>query len=324
MKRAGTILLLSLLVSPVTAADRDAAPAADRPKTGSFHLALTDADRAPLSTGRELVRRMRWNLSGPGIAKQDYKLSDESFEVYVPAGYTGDEPYGMVVFVSPGPGGGFGFVNERWGWKEVLDQNKLIWVGPNGVGNDRPVLPRMGLPVDAAVHLQKLYKVDPKRVYVAGVSGGGRVASMLAVAYPDLFAGGLYMVGCNFYRNEPSAERRGHYERSYNPPPADVLAKARQDVRHVFLTGDGDENREQTKVYFFAFRREGFAHTWYFQVPGMGHQPPPREWFARAVAALDGQSGETGEPPDETVPSGGKNGTKVPGTERPRPARRAR
>ena len=36
----------------------------------------------------------------------DYKLEDESFEVYVPESYTGERPFGLVVFVSPGGDGG--------------------------------------------------------------------------------------------------------------------------------------------------------------------------------------------------------------------------
>ena len=52
---------------------------------------------------------------------------------------------------------------------------------------------RMGVAIDAALNIQKRYRIDPKRVYAAGVSGGGRVASMLGVSYADVKRGGVHL-----------------------------------------------------------------------------------------------------------------------------------
>jgi hypothetical protein len=247
---------------------------------------VTFTERSPLSTNQEICARMGWPLLAEEAAKGDYTLAQESFEVYVPPSYTGDKPFGLLVFVNPG-GNGSMKNYERLGWKEIIDKHELIWVGPNKVGNDRLVRPRMGITIDAAINAQKRFKIDPARVYVAGASGGGRVASMLGVGFPDVFRGGFYIIGCNFYRQEPSVEQKGVFKRSYYVPPTKYYVAAKKQNKHVFLTGDTDGNREQTHIYYKGFVRDGFEHCTYLQVPGMGHSPPPKDWFAKGIAALD-------------------------------------
>ena len=119
------------------------------------------------------------------MEKVDYTLAEESFEVYVPAAYTGDKPYGLLVFVNPHPSG-----RLPRQYQAAIDKHRLIFVSPNKVGNDRVFRNRMGLAIDAATNLKARYKVDPERVYVAGISGGGRISSMLGMCYPDVFRGG--------------------------------------------------------------------------------------------------------------------------------------
>jgi hypothetical protein len=109
-----------------------------------------------------------------------------------------------------------------------------------------------------------------------------------------VFRGGVYMIGCNFYRAVQSREQRvpetgqfATYFRSYDPPPAEVLNLARQRSRHVLITGDSDGNREQTWLYYLGFVRDRFEHVTYYQVPGMGHQPPDGDWFDAALTYLD-------------------------------------
>jgi hypothetical protein len=62
---------------------------------------------------------------------------------------------------------------------------------------------------------------------------------------------------------------------------------ARQVLVLVVLTGQNDPNREQTKVNAEAFRKDGFQHLCYIEVPAMGHQPPDGEWFDKGIEALE-------------------------------------
>jgi poly(3-hydroxybutyrate) depolymerase len=249
-------------------------------KNGSFTLTFTD--RSDQATNAFIATRMGWTISAEAAAKLDYTLAEESFEVYVPPDYTEQTPFGLLVFIMPGGRGG-----APENYRALLDKYHLIYVGPNKAGNDRVVGPRMALAIDAAANMRARYKIDPNRVYVSGISGGGRVASMLGVGFPDVFRGGFYIIGCNFYHDEKAAEPDHFFKRSYNVPPAKFYNMARKQSKHVFLTGDNDGNREQTEIYYKAFKRDGFEHITYLQVPGMGHQSPNVEWFEKGLVALD-------------------------------------
>jgi predicted esterase len=191
-------------------------------------------------------------------------------------------------------------------WKELLIKHKLLWVGANGAGNPRAMWCRAGLALDAAHMMKQRYKIDPARVYVAGFSGGGRMSSMVGVAYPDVFAGGMYMGGCNFYRDMPvpiTAEERQakepqkYWRGTYKPPPLKYLTDAKKKSRHVLVTGENDPNRPQAKFnYQNGFKKDGFLNVLDIEVPGIGHQPPSNEWVEKAMAFLDERPAPAGAP----------------------------
>jgi poly(3-hydroxybutyrate) depolymerase len=261
-----------------------AGPAATRPaRTGAFPAVFTE--RSPLSTTAEITRRLRigQEVARRAEGEKDYSVGKESFEVYVPKEYTGEKPYGLFVWISPGAQAGI-----RPEWHEVLDKHQLIWVGPNGAGNDRAVLVRMGLAVDAVHNMKKGYAIDQKRIYVGGMSGGGRVANIAAVAYADLFAGGFYMCGASFYRDVAAPGEQGKlWRRQFAPPLPTMLTQAKKR-NHVLLTGEKDGNRTQTQVYAQSYQRDGFEHVTYLEAPGLGHEMPDAQWFERGIVALEG------------------------------------
>src|SRR3954466_15344171 len=157
-------LILLALISPVALADEA--------KTGGFQTSFTD--RSPLSALEIQVPRFGGSLAALKASGKDndYVLAQETFEVYVPPGYKPRDGWGLLVFDSPG---GRGNLHEPW--REVLEKHKLIWIGPNKAGNDRLPLCRFGLCIDAVHNMKKLYDIDPNRVYISGVSGGGRISS---------------------------------------------------------------------------------------------------------------------------------------------------
>jgi hypothetical protein len=144
----------------------------------------------------------------------------------------------------------------------------------------------MQLAVDAAFNMRRRFNISPRRVYLSGVSGGGRVASMVGVAYADVFSGTFPIVGANFYKPIPAPGGR-HYPPTF-APVGTILAGAKKRNRFVLLTGSKDFNRENTKdVYRRGFKAEGFRHVLYLEVPDMGHALPSGEWFARGLDFLD-------------------------------------
>ena len=274
--------ILGLLCLLIPAALSIAAHA-DAVRTGRLRLQFTN--RSPLSDTETLSQRTGWAAEGmrKNHIDPDYKLADESFELYVPADYDGKKPFGLLVWVSASP---FGGPPDKW--LAVLDKRHLIWVGANRAGNDRPAPCRVALAVDAASNAKAKYSIDESRVYVAGGSGGGRVSSVLGVVYSDVLAGGFYMIGCDYFRDIPADEPNRFWQRIYRPPPAKLLDRAKRHSRHVLLTGEHDGNRPQTKGnYERGFRKDGFEFVTYLEVPGMGHELPDAEWFEKGIAFLD-------------------------------------
>ena len=216
----------------------------------------------------------------------DPRRAGESFEVYVPEAYAAGEPHGALVWISPGP---FGGTERREIWK-LLDERRVIWIGANRSGNDRSPSDRAALALDAAALVQELYDVDRARVWVGGYSGGGRVASGLALLSPDVFRGGLFVMGCDFYRDVPVPFAPGStWRAALREPPR--LRELRREHRFVLLTGFRDFNVSQCRAVAEAFAREGFRHAVLLEAPALSHYDPvPEAWWGRALSFLDGMA----------------------------------
>lgn len=224
----------------------------------------------------------------------DYNLADESFMHWVPSGYDGSEPFGLLVWVSPSPEGW-----PRRDWLDVMDRHKLIWIAANNAGNPRPVLHRFGLALDARSHALAQYHIDPDRIYIGGMSGGSRVASRMGLIWADLFNGVLMNDGVDFYTPIRVPDKdNAMWPAKFHPPTADVLTRARRENRYVLVTGENDGNRDQTlATYTTGYKRIGFRHVTYFEVPGKGHALIDAEWFEKAVVELDKPLTEAADEP---------------------------
>ena len=228
------------------------------PRTGSYTTSFTE--RTPLSSLAEMTRRM------PRLKPSDYDLAQESFCVTVPTSPDTRSPYGLLVFINSADSG-----ECPENYKGFLEKHRLIWAGANKSGNERLTPARMGLALDAVHNLKKIYAIDPDRVYVSGISGGGRVTSFLAPAFPDVFRGAIYLIGCNSLAAKL---------------PADLQERMKANS-YVFLTGDNDFNLPGTKKVFEEYQRAHFVRTTYLQVPGMAHEIPPPDWVEKGLIYLD-------------------------------------
>jgi predicted esterase len=140
------------------------------------------------------------------------------------------------------------------------------------------------LALDATCNMCRQYKVDRRRIYVAGFSGGARIASMLGVAYADVFTGTLCICGVNFYK-DLIVDKGRYYPATFAPDPS-VLLLGKQNSRFVLVTGEHDENRENTRSALSAFKREGFRQVVCFEVPGMSHAMAPGKTLGAALDYL--------------------------------------
>ena len=285
-------LLLCLLALPVVAAD-DAEPVNNAHRTGAFAVTLTE--RSPLSRQARLQDRLFIDRLGPQHA--NYQIAEEAFAVVVPDAYTAEEPHGLIVWVSPNDSG-----RPAPDWPEVLAEHKLLWIGADDAGNERPPWQRMGLPLDALAYMQQRYNLDADRIYIAGVSGGGRCASRLAVTHPDVFNGALAIVGVDFFEPIEVPGKPGFVYPHFKRPRARLLQHARKNLRLVILTGEHDANREQCLFFAAQYRRQQFEHLVAVEAPGMGHEYPTGPILSQALAKLDAPlfaaRAKADEPPD--------------------------
>lgn len=249
-------------------------------RTGQFRATLPV--RAPQSERETWIERFQF----PGdLQGWDYDLSAETFSLYVPPEYDPEgEPYGVVVWISPFEDGAI--PPEL---RAVFDERRLIWIAADGAGNSRHLFHRAGLALDAAANLKRIYNLDPDRVFVSGLSGGGRVATMAAVDFPDVFAGGFPIIGVTTYLDVPLESNPRQRVLQFPEPSAEVLERAREQPL-VILTGTGDFNREECRLGAEAYEKDGFTRVHFLEIEGMGHEMPSAEDFGRGLDLLLGAS----------------------------------
>ncbi|PXV58995.1 Esterase PHB depolymerase [Dyella jiangningensis] len=274
-------LLLACLAWLGASASADEAPTGVRNDVTFSHYSKD-------SGSAELVRRLvtplnAWRLqqhaSASGIAIQDQPvdLTQERFALYVPAQMPPDG-YALLVFVPP-----WDDAKVPADWTPVLDRHGMIFVTAARIGNDTSLLDRRD-PVSllAAINVMATYHVNPQRVYVAGLSGGSRVAQRLALGYTDLFHGVLLEAG-----SDPLGK-------TVPLPPASLLAQFQTGTRVVYLTGQRDTaNLESDRVSRQSLREWCIEDIDTREMPWTGHVLAGPTALDRALTSL-----ETHHPPD--------------------------
>ena len=151
-----------------------------------------------------------------------------------------------------------------------MDERNLIWISANDSGN-RVLAPRRALTAILALYaIQREYALDEERVYVAGLSGGGKMASMIATDYARTFDGGFFICGVEPWETDEPQE-----------------LETMRSNRYVFLAGERDQALKPTKRVYRQYRKAGVSDTELIVVPGMGHGSPPHREISRAIEFLD-------------------------------------
>ena len=244
------------------------------------------------SSNAELVRRLVSPLaaaklereliqSGKHLASQPVDLSAERFLVYVPPRQPA-AGYGLLVFVPPWPD-----ARIPAGWAQVVNSFGMIYVSAARSGNDENLLGRREpLALLAAYNIMRRYAVDPERVYIAGFSGGSRVALRLALGYPDLFRGAILNAGSDTIGNA-----------DIPLPPKDLLLRFQDAVRLVYVTGDRDEAHASDDLLSVRSMRQWcMLDVSSFLEPRTGHEVAAPAALSRALSGL-----ATNRPPDQAA-----------------------
>ena len=253
IQRQGLIALLLTAIS----LPAFSAPESGLHRTGAFNMTAT----------------LEQLLGEASAEVQQVFSGDEQieWEVYVPKNYNSDLPAGVMVFVSPGNSG-----DLPAGWAGVMEDSNLIWVSANKSGNDVPVVNRMLKAIYGLEAIRQLYAIDDARLYVAGFSGGGKVASRIANNFATTFVGGIFICGSHTW-GETEAEN----------------VEAIRSNRYVFLTGEFDQALEPTKRAYRSYRAADVPNIKLVVVRGMGHSNPPGHELKKALQFLETGENET-------------------------------
>lgn len=223
------------------------------------------------------------SIAGPSVLERSASLASlfpteqvDSFATILPADHIvrwhvvvpeATQLAGALVFVSPGRSGA-----PPETWIEVLKRRNLIFVGAENFGNTKPTAQRILAAMMGLALVQREFRIDPKRSYIAGMSGGGRVASRAITSLPQLFSGAVYIVGVDPWTTQDQA-----------------LLTQLITKRYVFITGSKDFNRRETRQVYESYRLAG-APALLIDVPGQGHRNASAAQLDEALAFLDGTS----------------------------------
>ena len=221
---------------------------------------------------------------GNGVKLEAHK---EAFHIRLPSNFNPRETYGVLVFIS-GPQNKTGCPET---WHPVLDERKLIYIAPQNAGNKEPLGFRDARAVVSALLIKKYYHIDPKRVYVAGYSGGARVAGMSAFKHPDLWRGTIQSCGADFYKPVPRvAVTDEEFKKSSDYgsiQDAHRAQEAKADVRFVFITGPGDFRNHYIKDIYNGGYKPNEFQALLIDVPDMRHQICNTESLAKALEYIE-------------------------------------
>jgi pimeloyl-ACP methyl ester carboxylesterase len=130
----------------------------------------------------------------------------------------------------------------------------VIFASPYDAGNECPIKQRIRAVFDVVDDLRRRDRLDPDRMYLAGISGGARVACMIGFALPEYFGGLMPICAGGELRQE-----RWLWQRL-----SDRMSVA-------YITGEDDFNRAEVERYRTPVLQAMHVRTRLWVVPGMGH-----------------------------------------------------
>lgn len=235
-----------------------------------------NADPAAITLDRATRRRV-FRANYPELTRD---LTKETVHIRTPRNFNPNAPLGILVWISPTPDGRIPPMFEP-----ALDQLNLVAVGASNAGNQRELSDRLQLMLDAIETARNRMTLDESRIYVTGMSGGGRCAAILQLAMPDTFAGAIPIVGLDSYHLVPTGNGNSKWPARIGRPPAKVFATLKQR-RIRAITGDQDFNEPEMSRRARMMQSDGIDIR-LDVIAGMAHVMPTPKQFADALEWVD-------------------------------------
>jgi predicted esterase len=195
----------------------------------------------------------------------DYDSAKQSYELFVPQRPDPKAPLPVVLYISP--------ANQAAGWKSFegpCKQMGFLFAGVRDAGNDVPIKKRVRIVLDVLDDVRRQFPTDPDRTYLAGFSGGGRIACAIGFALPDVCGGVLPICAAGDLREETWLRQR----------VIDRLSVAA-------LTGQNDFNRGEVERWRVPFLQAVGVRARSWVEPNLGHGIPGEKTLAEALRWLD-------------------------------------
>lgn len=180
-----------------------------------------------------------------------------------PSSYDGGPAWGLLLHVDPGDGS-----TIREDWKSVLEQRRLLYACPWGADNSQHDVRRIGLALDTVATMLDQFPLDTNRVFISGLSGGGYIAMITSLMWPELFRGTISHAAQFQIARNSQASAASHIPYMNN---AELARVERLHRRWVFVTGPNDKNHQRIKLVYPLRQQYGFDVN-LFDFPGMGHE----------------------------------------------------
>ncbi len=206
----------------------------------------------------------------PAAWLADYDSAATQYELFVPPNVKSRKSAPLVLFVSAGddPAG--------WSqWQAACNQAGFIFASPFGAGNGRSMQRRVRIVLDVLDDIGRRTTVDADRTYLAGFSGGARVACAVTFALPEYFGGTIGVCGAEDLREESWLRLR----------VADRLSVA-------LITGEQDFNRGELERLRGPMLSEVGVRTKVWTVAHMGHAIPDSQVATAVLKWLDERAAE--------------------------------
>lgn len=269
-------LAISDTHGPITPRDAPAPPTAISNESERRSELAKPYLPSPITLDRA-TRRARFRANYPDLTRS---LESETMQLRLPNGFDATTPTGILIWISPTDDGRPPRIFES-----VCDELGLICIGIDSNGNNRPLSDRLQLHLDSIETLASRYRIDRERVYLTGMSGGGRCAGILQCAFPDVFAGAVPIVGLDSYHNAPTGERNKRWPARIGKPSPRYF-KLLRERRIAAITGSVDFNEPEMRIRRDLMSKDGLQIR-LDVIEGMGHTMPTSEQFADALRWVD-------------------------------------
>jgi dienelactone hydrolase len=224
---------------------------------------------------RTIRSRIRSNF--PSITRV---IGNETFHVRLPKRFDPRVPAGVLVWISPTPSG-----KIHDSFKRACDELGLIAIGVDNNGNKRQITDRLQNHLDSIETLAQHARIDRDRIYLTGMSGGGRCSGILQIAFPDRFAGAVPIVGLDTYHNAPTGKAKQYWPKSFGKPGTKWLSMLKER-RIRSITGTADFNEPEMIKRTEMLQKDGI-NAEIDVIEGMAHTFPNARQFRDALGWVD-------------------------------------